>query len=189
MNFYNRQNYCVGGSDLNDCGLSITVFNRFFRFYRSFGGMDPSLSSFGGAEGVPPNQQQSTNLQPATRNNLPAQKPIHGNSSNNSEPKTSKPVAAIKPVVKSVKPQAQKECSKLKNFRKFPQKILSLSKFDEISGNWCWLGWHPWKKIESPLEIVHFTKHLINSTIIKLIFERNLTVAKLKLPTQKLNTL
>jgi len=150
MNFYNRQNYCVGGSDLNDCGLSITVFNRFFRFYRSFGGMDPSLSSFGGAEGVPPNQQQSTNLQPATRNNLPAQKPIHGNSSNNSEPKTSKPVAAIKPVVKSVKPQAQKECSKLKNFRKFPQKILSLSKFDEISGNWCWLGWHPWKKNRIP---------------------------------------
>ena len=42
------------------------------------------------------------------------------------------------------------------------------------------------KKIESPLEIVHFTKHLINSTIIKLIFERNLTVAKLKLPTQNL---
>ena len=91
---------------MNDCGLSITVFNRFFRFYRSFGGMDPSLSSFG-AEGVPPNQQS------ATRNNLPAQKPIHGNSSSipNSE-KPSKPVAAIKPVVKSVKPQVQKERSK-----------------------------------------------------------------------------
>ena len=140
--------------------------------------MDPSLSSFGGAEGVPPNQQQSTNLQSATRNNLPAQKPIHGNSSNNSEPKTSKPVAAIKPVVKSVKPQAQKECSKLKIFRKYCRN------FDEISGNWCWLGWIREKKIESPLEIGHFTKHLINSTIIKLIFERNLTVAKLKLPTQ-----
>ena len=106
----------MGGPDLNDCGVSITVLNRFFRFYRSFGGMDPSLSSFGGAEGVPPNQQ-ATNLQPATRNNLPAQKPIHGNSSSNSDQKTSKPVAAIKPVVKSVKPQAQKERSKLKNSR------------------------------------------------------------------------
>jgi len=77
--------------------------------------MDPSLSSFGGAEGVPPNQQQATNLQqqqPATRNNLPAQKPIHGNSTNNSDQKTSKPVAAIKPVVKSVKPQAQKPLSR-----------------------------------------------------------------------------
>ena len=112
-----QHNYCVGGSDLNDCGLSITVLNRFFRFYRSFGGMDPSLSSFGGAEGVPPNQQ--------ARNNLPAQKPIHGNSSTNSDQKTSKPVAAIKPVVKSVKPQAQKERSKLeKNTSQFRYQIL-----------------------------------------------------------------
>ena len=127
----------MGGPDLNDCGVSITVLNRFFRFYRSFGGMDPSLSSFGGAEGVPPNQQQSTNLQPATRNNLPAQKPIHGNSTSNSEQKTSKPVAAIKPVVKSVKPQAQKERSKLKKNSKFSSKNSRriFSKFDEISGN------------------------------------------------------
>ena len=128
--------------------LSITVLNRFFRFYRSFGGMDPSLSSFG-AEGVPPNP---------TRNNLPAQKPIHGNSSNTNSEKTSKPVAAIKPVVKSVKPQVQKERS-----NKFKTKLKS--------GNRCWLGRHPWKT-ESLLEKVHFTQHLINSTIIKLIFER-----------------
>ena len=100
--------------------------------------MDPSLSSFGGAEGVPPNQQQSTNLQPATRNNLPAQKPIHGNSTSNSEQKTSKPVAAIKPVVKSVKPQAQKERSKLKKkILNFHGKILgafsrNLMKFQGI---------------------------------------------------------
>ena len=34
------------------------------------------------------------------------------------------------------------------SLKKFSVDILS--KFDEISGNWCWLGWHPWKKNRIP---------------------------------------